>query len=359
MNKIKILLPLLFLAISISGSSQVRKYSNEFLSIGVGARALGMGNATVASVNDVTSGYWNPAGLLGIENDLQIGLMHSEYFAGIAKFDYAAVALPLKGSDRMLGVSLLRFGVDDIPYTLHLIEPDGTINYDNVTSFSVADYAFLVSYAQPIRWKNLKVGANAKVIHRSAGSFAKAWGFGLDVGAQLDLDQWKFAVMARDITSTFNAWSFNFTEEEQAIFAQTNNVIPENSYELTLPKLIGGVAYKHIIKEKFSVMGEVNLDITTDGKRNVLISANPVSVDPHMGIELGYNGFVFLRGGANNLQQVENDFDDNKSYTVQPNLGVGLKIKNIGIDYAYTDIGDRSTSLYSHVFSLRVAIDKK
>ena len=63
------------------------KYSNEFLAIGVGGRSLGMSNACVATIDDVTSGYWNPAGLMGIESDLQIGLMHSEYFAGIAKYD--------------------------------------------------------------------------------------------------------------------------------------------------------------------------------------------------------------------------------------------------------------------------------
>ena len=70
--------------------AQIAKYSNEFLAIGVGAHALGMSNSRVASVNDVTSGYFNPAGLANLSQGIktQGALMHSEYFAGIAKYDY-------------------------------------------------------------------------------------------------------------------------------------------------------------------------------------------------------------------------------------------------------------------------------
>ena len=73
-----------FLLISSLAIGQA-KYSNEFLAIGVGARAKSMGNAYVAIVDDATSGYWNPAGLLKIKSNLQIALTHTEQFAGIAK----------------------------------------------------------------------------------------------------------------------------------------------------------------------------------------------------------------------------------------------------------------------------------
>ena len=72
--------------------------------------------------------------------------------------------------------------------TLFLVEPDGSINYNNIQSFSSADYAFLFSFAQKLKEtenKKINFGVNAKVIHRTVGSFAKAWGFGLDAGLQM------------------------------------------------------------------------------------------------------------------------------------------------------------------------------
>ena len=124
-----------------------QKYSNEFLAIGVGARALAMGNSTIATTSDVTSGYWNPSGLTRIESDWNIGLMHTEYFAGISKYDYGAIAY--KYSDSLsLALSIIRFGVDDIPNTLELVDADGNLRYDRITSFSATDLAFIFSLAQ-------------------------------------------------------------------------------------------------------------------------------------------------------------------------------------------------------------------
>ena len=76
---------------TIANAQSVRKYSNEFMNIGVDAAALGMSNAVVASTSDVNSGYWNPAGLIRLEDD-QVSLMHASYFANIAQYDYAAYA---------------------------------------------------------------------------------------------------------------------------------------------------------------------------------------------------------------------------------------------------------------------------
>ncbi len=242
--------PFFLLLISGFGAlAQAPKYSNEFLSIGVGARALAMSNAYVTSVNDVTSSYWNPAGLLGIKNNIQIGLMHSEYFAGIAKYDYVGISKIIDSSSTM-AVSLIRFGVDNIPNTTELVDANGNVNYDRITTFSAADYAFLFSYAKKTQIQGLRWGGNAKVIRRKLGDFAGAWGFGLDAAMQYDYRKWKFAFMAKDITTTFNAWSYNLSDKMKEALIATGNDIPSNSSEITLPKLILGTARKFALDKK-------------------------------------------------------------------------------------------------------------
>jgi hypothetical protein len=332
------------------------KYSNEFLSIGVGARALGMSNAQSAIVNDVTSGYWNPAGLLHIKSRYEVALMHSEYFAGIAKYDYAGFATPID-SNSVLGISVIRFGVDDIPDTRFLYDADGNLNYNNIRYFSASDYAFLLSYARKTNAiPGLRMGANFKIIHRIVGNFANAWGFGMDAGVQYQRKGWMFGLTGRDITGTFNAWTHN-TELVKDIYAQTGNEIPSNSIELTLPRLILGVARNFVIREKLGLLAAADLDLTFDGKRNVLVKTNLVSFDPHIGIEADYKKIVFMRAGLGNIQQIK-DFDNKKYTSLQPNFGIGVRInKRFYLDYALTDIGNASEALYSNVFSIKLALN--
>lgn len=352
----RILIPVLFLFTNLT-YSQTAKYSNEFLSIGVGARSLSMSNASVANTNDVTSGYWNPAGLTSLQNDFDAGIMHAEYFAGIAKYDYLGGALALD-TNSYLGATIIRFGVDDIPNTTDLIDSDGNIDYDRISKFSAADYALLISYARKTNIPNLSYGVNAKIIYRNIGKFAHAWGFGLDLGLQYKLNDWKLGVLARDITSTFNAWTFN--EDELIIEVQDSifNFAPENSLELTLPKLLLGVSRYFPIYNKFNGLAELDMDFSFDGQRHVLIEGDPISIDPHLGIEINYNQMVFVRFGVGNFQRIE-EFENKESMTLQPNFGIGIQFKGISIDYALTDIGDQSLALYSNVFSIRYSFDRK
>jgi len=282
--------------------------------------------------------------------------MHAEYFAGIAKYDYAGLAAPIDAT-RTVGFSFIRFAIDDIIDSTELIDADGNIDYDKLKSFSAADYAFMFTYSKKTKIEGFRYGVNAKVVHRKVGDFASAWGFGLDVGVQYDKNKWKFGAMGRDITSTFNAWNFN-TEKLEDVFTQTGNEIPENGLEITLPKLILGASYKTYIKEKFSIEPEVNIDVTFDGKRNVLVKSDPISIDPKFGVEFGYSDFIFLRGGVGNVQEIK-DFDGTTSTSVQPNFGLGVKIKNVSIDYALTNIGQVGETLYSNIFSLRIGLFKQ
>lgn len=334
------------------------KYSNEFLSIGVGADALGFGNAVVASTENVNSGYWNPAGLRKVDKWLEISLMHSEYFAGIAKYDYLGLAHSIDEKSS-IGFSAIRFAVDDIPNTTQLIDNNGNIDYERITLFTAADYGFLFTYARASSIPGLDLGGNFKLVHRKVGDFAKSWGFGIDAGAKYTLkDKWKFGAVLRDGTSTFNAWIFTLDDQTKDVFVNTGNEIPENGLELTLPKLLLGVYRSFDLGKKgLSVASEIDFDVTSDRTRNTLIRSSIFSVDPHMGLSFSFKKMVTVRGGINNLQYVK-QFDDSQKLNFQPNIGIGLNIKAFSLDYAFTDIGDASVSLYSHVVSLRLRLNK-
>ena len=335
------------------------KYSNEFLNVGAGAAALGMAGTTVSFVDDVTAGYWNPAGLNQVKSRYEAALMHSEYFAGIAKYDYGALSLKLDTSST-IAFSFIRFGVDNIPDTRFLYDANGTISYDRLRSFSISDNAGIISYARKnVLIKNLNLGANFKIIRRQVGQFANAWGFGIDIGAQYYFKKWRFGLMAKDVTGTYNAWSFN-SDELKETFELTGNRVPENSVEVTLPKAIIGASRYFTFYKKVGLNAGIDADFTFDGKRNTVVSGNAVSIDPKLGLEVNYVKIIFIRAGVGNIQKVP-DFNKEVKTRAQFNFGVGVRIKKIQLDYALANVGDASggmktNALYSNVFSLKVGL---
>jgi len=343
---------LVYLISQFSYGQAFRGFSNEFLNLGVDAAAFGMGKAVIASTNDVNSIYWNPAGLVNIE-DYQGALMHAEYFQGIGKYDYASFAKPIN-KESVFAVALIRFGVDDILNTTELIDNQGNINYDNISLFSAADYAFNLAYARKLPIKGFDIGVNGKIVHRKIGDFASSWGFGLDAALQFQTkSEWKFGLMLRDITTTFNAWSI-----DQKEFDKIKNAIPgENqeapeTLELTKPKAQFGVAKSFYFFRDFKLITEVDLNMRFT-ETNDILSTSFISVDPAIGFQIDYINMVYLRAGVNNFQNFT-EIDGSSSTSLEPNFGVGFRYKGIQIDYALANIGGASGTLFSNIFSVKV-----
>ena len=335
----------------IMNAQAIRNYSNEFLNIGVDAAALGMSRAVVATTNDVNAGYWNPAGLVNIE-DYQGSIMYASYFAGIANYNYAAFAMPID-KQSALGVSLIRFGVDDILNTTELIDSQGNIDFNRISLFSAADYALNVSYARNLIFKDLYFGINAKIVRRTIGDFANSWGFGFDAGIQYERGSWKFGLMVRDITTTFNIWNIdeNAFATIQGAIAGQNQELPEKT-EITKPKVQFGMARKFNLGRFFHLLTEFDLNLRF-AKTNDIISTSVGSIDPALGFQLDYENFVFLRAGVGNFQRVT-EFDGSKNITLQPNFGVGFTYRGIQVDYALTNIGSVGNALFSNIFSVKI-----
>lgn len=341
-----------------------QKYVNEFLNIGAGARGMAMGNSLGASVDDASAQWYNPAGLVNMKIPT-LTFMHSEYFAGIMNYDYGGLAFRIKRHGGM-GLSFIHLGADHIPDTYQLIDDNGQIHYDRVTEFSAADWAFMMSLANKKLFRRYKrgelnYGSTAKIIHRVVGDYATAWGFGFDAGFQYEFKKAVYGLTIKDVSTTYTGWSFFYDDEHQAILNKTGNDIPIKSYEIMYPKLTFSAATDFKISKTVSLRPEGDLDITFDGRRNVLLGADFGSFEPHGGLELTYNKKIFFRGGLSKFQTYSSNKNQSKKvFAMEPSLGVGVKFKKLTLDYAFIDFGSNDNAgLRSHVLGLRFLIEKK
>ncbi|MBI4551828.1 MAG: PorV/PorQ family protein [Candidatus Latescibacteria bacterium] len=265
------------------------KYAGEFLSIGVGPRALGMGGAFVAVADDVTSGYWNPAGLAFLSRRAAM-VMHSEQLAGLA-YDYAAYAHPLPPGRRQagVGVSVIRLGVDDIPLT-RLPDPsqpidaplgNGQRNRPFVERYvSDAEYAVLLSFASRVT-PRLAFGGNLKIIRKSVG-VAGALGAGLDASLLVRPARGlSFGAQVMNLTTTVLAWD-------------------TGRKEYLNPLLKTGFAYeREVARLHGRVVVAADADVRFEGRHKTdAQSLGQASVSTHLGIEYVLQNTVALRVGS-------------------------------------------------------------
>ncbi|MDO4225775.1 MAG: PorV/PorQ family protein [Bergeyella zoohelcum] len=351
----KILLSIVSLAFIGTNAQIVRKYSNEFLNIGAGARALGMGGAVVANQGDVYAPMWNPAGLLGIERDWQGAAMHAEYFESIAKYDYLAYAKPLDNNGGVFAFSLVRLGVDNILNTTQLIDQEGNIDYDKITKFSQADYAGIVSYAfHPGGNHKIDVGVNAKLIYRNIGKFANGFGFGFDIGARYHADSgWLYGAMLRDAITTVNFWSVNQEALSAVVNGEEFNPAPTEKMEITIPKLNAGVSRNFELNNNLKLLPEVGVNVDF-AKTAALVSTDFASITPYGGAELNYKDLVFVRLGVNQFQTITDIENLKRKVSFQPSAGLGIKYKGVTVDYAISNSGLGGSNFFSNFFSLKI-----
>ena len=189
------------------------RFAREFLILGAGARALGMGSAFVAVSDDATAGVWNPAGLTRIGRR-EAHAHHAEQFGGLVNHDQVNFGATLRGAGSV-GFSFLRVGVDNIPITV-LERPDRPIGPDNrpvrVGSVSASDYAVHLSYARAVR-RGLAVGGSVKLIRRKTGS-GTGFGYGLDGGVLWDAAPGlAFGLVVRDMTQSRITYSSAATDK--------------------------------------------------------------------------------------------------------------------------------------------------
>lgn len=296
----------------VSAQTVIGKYAGEFMAIGVGGRALGMGGAFVAVANDITTAYYNPAGLANL-NYPQISLMHAEQFGNLVNYDYGAVAIPY-GTDMSFGISVMRLGIDGIPDTRKALidgatgqlindirNPNARLDVSRITEFSNQDWAFYLTFAKR-HSENFYYGANVKIIRRDIAEFG-ATGVGFDVGAfYMPMENLFLGANIQDVTTTLIAWN-------------------TGRNELVSPTAKIGAAYAWYVLGG-RITPAVDFDLRFENRRFASnFNIGPVSFDMHAGLEYTFKDLFSIRGGYNDVKQ----------FTV----GAGVKLPKLNIDYSF------------------------
>ncbi|MFT4603549.1 MAG: hypothetical protein ACI9W4_000264 [Rhodothermales bacterium] len=345
---------LLVLTCTQAQAQRVAKYGADFLAGGVGARALAMGGAHVAVASDVDAVYWNAAGLMGLQFP-EVSYMHAERFSGSVSFDYGSAAMPL--TDRStVAFAFFRSGVNDIKNTLDAWDAERDQPKANpgdfVTSFSAADYAFFVGYARQLR-PSLAVGVSAKLIRRSIGSFASAWGYSVDASARYVGQRYRFGVNLQDITTMLQSWSINAGNlaNLETVFGDE---LPSGGTELVLPVARLGMArIQPTGQGVFTFAADV--DLAFDGQAANAFDLASISFHPRLGAEYTHMDVASIRLGLARIRQVRGEGLD-----MTPTVGAGLKYGGIKIDYGFGDFAGLASELgFSHRMSLSYEFRKE
>lgn len=303
------------------------RYAGEFLRIGVGARALGMGSAFVGLADDGTASYWNPAGLATLP-DREVTAMHAEQFGSIVQYDFLSYVMPFGSPGKpkqALSLSLVRLGVDDIPDTrgLQIIDQNGNGKFDYPEDLLVVDesrfvfdsdndVALLFSYARDVRGR-LSVGGNFKYIRQWLGDSLRSNGFGLDLGAlYVGRHGLSLGATLRDATTTRILWN-------------------TGTSEFIAPSLRLGAAQSHGFRDRRHLVTAA-LDVQigfSDERLSSQAHLGGVTFEFHPGVEYWFERRLALRAGF-----------EAQNFTA----GAGLRYRKLGLDYAYLDHRDLDAS---------------
>ena len=313
--------------------TQVGTSAATFLNIQVGARAMAMGGAFVASANDATALYWNPAGIAGMSNG-EATAMSTNWLAG-TDFNFGAVVIPL--SFGTIGASITSLTTGDME--VRTVEmPEGTGEF-----FSASDIAAGLSFAMDLT-DFFAIGVSAKFISSSIFN-ETANSFAIDIGTMFTTE---FNGMRIGVSLLNLGADMKLRGRDLIILVDpaplkdgSNDRIVSNlqTDSFSLPVLLRvGVAMDFFKTEDSWLTVAIDGTNPSDGAEGV-----------NLGAEYNWNNLVFLRGGYQSLFVEDSE--------VGLTAGAGFRFKlfdesSLKFDYAWADFG-----IFSSIQRLSIGIE--
>jgi hypothetical protein len=323
------------LTVSSYATTNVGTAGAQFLKIGPGARVDSLGGAFGAIANDVTTIYWNPAGLSQLEKT-SFSDTHTVWLADV-RYNYLAFATPIEKVGT-LGASVTFLNVPDTEITT-LAKPDGTGLW-----YSAWDTAVSLAYSRELYQKesgaNLSFGINAKYIHQQIHR-ESARGVAIDIGT-LYHTGWRSLRIGMSFSNFGPEMSFSGPDLETGVeeagdertadyhpYPDTTNPTRKaelDTIEYPLPSNFRlGVAYDLVDNDSNL------LTIALDGNH-----PNDNSERLNLGLEYWYRKMAAIRAGYK-FRLGPDRSDDEEGLTL--GLGIHLKFRQttLSLDYAYAD----------------------
>ena len=207
----KVLILFLLFATYTAAQSKIATTAAPFLNIGVGPRAIAMGGAFIATANDVTSLYWNPAGASRSDKNDAL-FAYTSWFADI-NYSWTGAMVKL-GDAGTIGLSLTYLDYGDIEITT-LSEQDGTGQF-----FSAYDMDIGLSYAYNLT-DRFSLGATVKYIQQTIWT-TSASAFAADLGVLFHSD-----IYGLRIAATITNFGTNMQLQGDALLVQ-HDIDPNN-----------------------------------------------------------------------------------------------------------------------------------
>ncbi len=262
----------------------------QFLKIGRGARAVGMGGAFTGLADDENGLYWNPAGLAQVKGKIAI-FSYNNYPTDIQS-GFLGYLSPY-GEGDVLGISLLYMDYGE----MDRMDEEGVKR----GTFVASDMALSVSYARPFR-DRLFLGINGKIVYEKIGDYGSSDGYAIDLGGL-----YRFA-----------SGKTRFGLMVQNLGFQRSGLTSEHKDPLPTTLRLG---FSHRLK---GLPLLVDLDL-----------AKPLDNDPYfsLGAELYSLKPLILRFGYNH--QKRRDDKSSGDNLAGCSWGMGMGWKRLKFDYAY------------------------